>query len=164
MESEKTTTLNLIFGPYTRPSYPILLLIFTFLAILSLQFSSRSLFPLSILLSQSPQHSLDPTTCSSFFHNVPPRKIIKSIIDFGGVGDGKTSNTQSFRNAIRYMQRFQNKGGSQLNIPAGTWLTGSFNLTSDFTLFLHHGAVILGSQVFFFLFFKLYYSVLIYYF
>ena len=70
-----------------------------------------------------------------------------SIEDFGGVGDGKTSNTESFRRAIRYMQRFRDRGGSQLNIPKGRWLTGSFNLTSDFTLFLQQGAVILASQV-----------------
>lgn len=45
------------------------------------------------------------------------------------------------------MQRFRDRGGSQLNIPNGKWLTGSFNLTSDFTLFLQQGAVILASQV-----------------
>ncbi|KAJ7957023.1 Pectin lyase-like superfamily protein [Quillaja saponaria] len=44
------------------------------------------------------------------------------------------------------MQRFGDKGGSQLNIPKGRWLTGSFNLTSNFTVFLEQGAVILGSQ------------------
>jgi hypothetical protein len=147
MESEKPTFTTLILGSYKKPSFSILLLFFTFLTIFSLQFSTRSLFPLSILISQQQQSSLDPITCSDFFHDVPPRKVIMSIVDFGGVGDGKTSNTQSFQRAIRYMQRFQNKGGSQLNIPAGTWLTGSFNLTSDFTLFLHHGAVLLGSQV-----------------
>lgn len=72
-----------------------------------------------------------------------------SVLDFGGVGDGKTSNTATFRRAIRYMQRFGDRGGSQLNVPKGRWLTGSFNLTSNFTLFLEDGAVILGSQVFF---------------
>ncbi|KAL0332655.1 UNVERIFIED_CONTAM: putative polygalacturonase [Sesamum calycinum] len=41
----------------------------------------------------------------------------------------------------------QGTGGTQLNVPKGRWLTGSFNLTSDFTLFLEDGAVILGSQV-----------------
>ncbi|XP_031263326.1 probable polygalacturonase [Pistacia vera] len=69
-----------------------------------------------------------------------------SIKDFGGVGDGKTSNTETFRRAVRYMQGFGDRGGSQLNVPAGTWLTGSFNLTSNFTLFLEKDAVILGSQ------------------
>lgn len=77
---------------------------------------------------------------------MPARKHIKSITDFGGVGDGKTSNTAAFRSAASYMQRFGDKGGSQLNVPRGKWLTGSFNLTSNFTLFLEEGAVILGSQ------------------
>jgi hypothetical protein len=165
MESEKPTFTTLILGSYKKPSFSILLLFFTFLTIFSLQFSTRSLFPLSILISQQQQSSLDPITCSDFFHDVPPRKVIMSIVDFGGVGDGKTSNTQSFQRAIRYMQRFQNKGGSQLNIPAGTWLTGSFNLTSDFTLFLHHGAVLLGSQVnsqpFFYIFLISFFFVLV---
>lgn len=70
-----------------------------------------------------------------------------SIKDFGGVGDGKTSNTAAFRKALVYMQSFSQKGGAQLNVPKGKWLTGSFNLTSNFTLFLEQGAVILGSQV-----------------
>ena len=69
-----------------------------------------------------------------------------SIAEFGGVGDGKTSNTETFRKAVRYMQGFGHKGGSQLNVPKGKWVTGSFNLTSNFTLFLEEGAVILGSQ------------------
>ncbi|OUZ99446.1 Glycoside hydrolase [Macleaya cordata] len=69
-----------------------------------------------------------------------------SITDFGGVGDGKTSNTEAFRKALQHLKRFEDKGGSQLNIPKGRWVTGSFNLTSNFTLFLEFGAVILGSQ------------------
>ncbi|KAJ6378007.1 hypothetical protein OIU78_028273 [Salix suchowensis] len=69
-----------------------------------------------------------------------------SITEFGGVGDGKTSNTETFRKAIRYLKRFGESGGAQLNVPKGRWVTGSFNLTSNFTLFLEEGAVILGSQ------------------
>ncbi|CAN1250523.1 Probable polygalacturonase [Linum perenne] len=45
------------------------------------------------------------------------------------------------------MKQFGSSGGSQLNVPKGRWLTGSFNLTSNFTLFLEDGDVILGSQV-----------------
>ncbi|CAN1280503.1 Probable polygalacturonase [Linum perenne] len=45
------------------------------------------------------------------------------------------------------MEQFGSSGVSQLNVPKGRWLTGSFNLTSNFTLFLEDGAVILGSQV-----------------
>ncbi|KAK1310735.1 putative polygalacturonase [Acorus calamus] len=37
-------------------------------------------------------------------------------------------------------------GGGRLVVPKGRWVTGSFNLTSNFTLYLEEGAVILGSQ------------------
>ena len=70
-----------------------------------------------------------------------------SIVDFGGIGDGLTLNTLAFQQAVSYLSSFSKKGGSQLNVPPGKWLTGSFNLTSHFTLFLHKDAVILGSQV-----------------
>ncbi|MCL7041035.1 hypothetical protein MKW94_016918 [Papaver nudicaule] len=75
------------------------------------------------------------------------RKHTASLKDFGGVGDGKTSNTKAFRSAIASLSKFQNDGGSQLFVPPGRWLTGSFNLTSHFTLYLHKDAVILASQV-----------------
>ena len=70
-----------------------------------------------------------------------------SIVDFGGIGDGLTLNTLAFQRAVSYLSSFSKKGGGQLNVPPGKWLTGSFNLTSHFTLFLHKDAVILGSQV-----------------
>ena len=70
-----------------------------------------------------------------------------SLTDFGGVGDGTTSNTRSFQSAINYLSQFSSDGGSLLFVPPGKWLTGSFNLTSHFTLFLHKDAVLLGSQV-----------------
>ncbi|KAK8635045.1 hypothetical protein V6N13_022923 [Hibiscus sabdariffa] len=69
-----------------------------------------------------------------------------SILEFGAVGDGKTLNTIAFQNAIFYLKSFADKGGAQLYVPPGRWLTGSFNLTSHLTLFLEKGAVILGSQ------------------
>ncbi|CAN1830727.1 Probable polygalacturonase [Linum perenne] len=77
---------------------------------------------------------------------IPARKTVMSIKDFGGNGDGETTNTNVFQDAIRHMKQFGSSGGSQLNVPKGRWLTGSFNLTSNFTLFLEDGDVILGSQ------------------
>lgn len=74
-----------------------------------------------------------------------------SLTDFGGVGDGKTSNTKAFQAAINKLSQYASDGGSQLFIPAGNWLTGSFSLTSHFTLYLHKDAVLLASQVFFLL-------------
>ncbi|KAE8658772.1 Transducin family protein / WD-40 repeat family protein, putative isoform 1 [Hibiscus syriacus] len=73
------------------------------------------------------------------------RDPIVSILEFGAVGDGKTLNTVAFQNAIFYLKSFADKGGAQLYVPPGRWLTGSFNLTSHLTLFLEKGAVILGS-------------------
>ncbi|CAN6468609.1 unnamed protein product [Victoria cruziana] len=69
-----------------------------------------------------------------------------SISDFGAVGDGVTLNTLAFQNAIFYLKSFADKGGAQLYVPAGKWLTGSFNLTSHLTLFLDKNAIILGSE------------------
>ncbi|KAJ1382926.1 Pectin lyase fold/virulence factor [Sesbania bispinosa] len=74
-----------------------------------------------------------------------------SILEFGAVGDGKTLNTIAFQNAIFYLKSFADKGGAQLYVLPGKWLTGSFNLTSHLTLFLEKGAAIIGSQVFYLL-------------
>ncbi|KAK1296884.1 putative polygalacturonase [Acorus calamus] len=68
-----------------------------------------------------------------------------SLTDFGGVGDGVTLNTMSFQSAVAHLSRFASAGGGLLYVPAGRWVTGSFNLTSNFTLYLHKEAVILGS-------------------
>ncbi|XP_066375940.1 probable polygalacturonase [Miscanthus floridulus] len=71
-----------------------------------------------------------------------------SLADFGGVGDGTTSNTAAFRSAVDHLSQYSGEdgGGAMLYVPAGKWLTGPFNLTSHFTLFLHSDAVILASQ------------------
>ncbi|KAL5209556.1 hypothetical protein ABZP36_005179 [Zizania latifolia] len=70
-----------------------------------------------------------------------------SITEFGAVGDGATLNTKAFPNAMFYLSSFAEKGGAELFVPAGRWLTGSFNLISYLTLFLDRDAVIIGSQV-----------------
>lgn len=76
-----------------------------------------------------------------------PRPHSVSILEFGAVGDGKALNTLAFQNAIFYLKSFADKGGAQLYVPPGKWLTGSFNLTSHLTLFLEKGATILASPV-----------------
>ena len=70
-----------------------------------------------------------------------------SITEFGAVGDGSTLNTKAFQNAIFYLNSFADKGGAKLFVPAGQWLTGSFDLISHLTLWLDKDAVILGSTV-----------------
>nr|GLL27654.1 probable polygalacturonase [Ipomoea trifida] len=74
------------------------------------------------------------------------RRFTACLTDFGGVGDGVTLNTDVFRTAVDFLSGFGQQGGSMLYVPPGKWLTGSFNLTSHFTLFLDQDAVILASQ------------------
>ncbi|KAK8301692.1 hypothetical protein V6Z11_D04G038000 [Gossypium hirsutum] len=151
MESEKSN-YGAIMVYFTKPSWAFLVLLFTVIAILSLQISPKAIilpFPLFPVPGSSEldfESDFDPGSCVATFGEFPERKHVMSLKDFGGVGDGKTSNTAAFRKALDYMQRFSEKGGAQLNVPQGKWLTGSFNLTSNFTLFLEQGAIILGSQ------------------
>src|ERR1044072_7858126 len=86
-------------------------------------------------------------TTSFEYNAINCRKHSAVLTDFGGVGDGKTSNTKAFQSAISNLSQYANDGGALLVVPPGKWLTGSFNLTSHFTLFLQKDAVILGSQV-----------------
>ncbi|GAB2219209.1 hypothetical protein Droror1_Dr00006840 [Drosera rotundifolia] len=85
-----------------------------------------------------------------FRRGVPAREFPKlrpvafNLTDFGGVGDGKTDNTAAFERAVAAVGKCRKRGGAQLNVPAGRWLTAPFNLTSYITLFLAEDAVILG--------------------
>nr|AFK48190.1 unknown [Lotus japonicus] len=78
----------------------------------------------------------------------PPllRPVAFNLTDFGGVGDGVTLNTVAFERAVSAISKLREKGGGQLNVPPGLWLTAPFNLTSHMTLFLAQDAVILGIQ------------------
>ncbi|KAK8478989.1 hypothetical protein V6N13_020857 [Hibiscus sabdariffa] len=74
------------------------------------------------------------------------RGFSASITDLGGISDGKSSNTKAFQDAVNHLSQYASDGGAELYVPAGQWLTGSFSLTSDFTLYLHKDAVLLASQ------------------
>ncbi|WKA07295.1 hypothetical protein VitviT2T_025139 [Vitis vinifera] len=74
------------------------------------------------------------------------RKHSAVLTDFGATGDGKTINTKAFKSAIDHLSQFADDGGAELIVPPGKWLTGSFNLTSHFTLYIDKDAVILGAQ------------------
>ncbi|XP_074590294.1 putative polygalacturonase [Curcuma longa] len=82
----------------------------------------------------------------NYKRSLNPRPHSVTITEFGAIGDGVTLNTVAFQNAIFYLRSFADKGGAQLYVPKGKWLTGSFNLTSHLTLFLEKDAVIIGSQ------------------
>ncbi|XP_064993984.1 probable polygalacturonase [Musa acuminata AAA Group] len=75
------------------------------------------------------------------------RAHVASLTDFGGVGDGVTSNTAAFAAAVANLSKVAYDGGAMLVVPAGRWLTGPFNLADHFTLFLDHDVVILATQV-----------------
>ncbi|KAL6545283.1 hypothetical protein OROGR_009157 [Orobanche gracilis] len=78
----------------------------------------------------------------------PPvlRPVVFNFTDFGGVGDGVTLNTAAFERVVSAISNLGEKGGGQLNVSPGRWLTAPFNLTSHMTLFLAEDAVILGIQ------------------
>lgn len=158
MDVEKPLWGALIQGGLSRPSWPFALLLLTVLAVLSLQITTNAVFPTwagggglrqEKTLSSASGGDSQPTTCAGFFREGPERNVVMSVADFGGVGDGTTSNTAAFRRAVEHAVRLgkERGGGARLNVPRGRWVTGSFNLTSNFTLFLEEGAVILGSQV-----------------
>ena len=61
------------------------------------------------------------------------------LLAFGGVGDGKTSNTAAFQKAFKTIA---DAGGGRLIVPAGRFVTGSISLASRCELHLEKGAVI----------------------
>lgn len=69
---------------------------------------------------------------------IPELKVF--LIDYGGVGDGLTLNTQAFANAIAYLS---NNGGGHLVVPEGVWLTGPIVLKSNVDLHVVKSAVVL---------------------
>ena len=65
-----------------------------------------------------------------------------NIVDFGGVGDGVTDNTEAFAKALKHLKK---QGGGHLIVPDGKWLTGPIKLVSNLDLHLADNAIILGS-------------------
>lgn len=63
-----------------------------------------------------------------------------SIVECGGVGDGKTMNSKAFSEG---MKRLSALGGGTLNVPFGVWLTGPIVFQSNINLHLEKGALIL---------------------
>jgi len=74
---------------------------------------------------------------------IPERTFL--LTDFGGVGDGKTLNTDAFKKAIAAIDR---AGGGKLVVPSGVYRTLSFALCSNLELHLAKGAVVQAPDTF----------------
>ncbi len=74
---------------------------------------------------------------------IPDAKF--NLADFGGVGDYKAFNTDAFKNAIAAIEK---AGGGHLIVPAGTYKTLPFTLTSHMDLHLMPGATIKAPNTF----------------
>ena len=72
--------------------------------------------------------------------SIPPRSV--SVADFGGVGDGKTLNTEAFSKAIDALVAL---GGGRVCVPEGVWLTGPVTLKDNIELHVEEDAVLLFS-------------------
>lgn len=70
---------------------------------------------------------------------------IKSIVEFGAVGDGATLNTEAINQTITHVSQ---KGGGKVIIPRGIWLSGPIRLKNNINLHLEEGALLLFSRNF----------------
>ncbi len=75
--------------------------------------------------------------------DIPDRTF--NLVDFGGVGDGKTLNTEAFAKAIAAVEE---AGGGKLVVPKGVFLTAPFTICSKLDLHLDDGAVIKAPETF----------------
>src|SRR5580698_3167755 len=79
-------------------------------------------------------------------HFVPDQPVIPdhtfNLKDFGAVGDGVTSASAAFAQAIAAVHA---AGGGKLVVPAGVYLTGPIDLCSGINLHLEADATILFS-------------------
>ncbi|HZI32775.1 MAG TPA: hypothetical protein VFF11_10570, partial [Candidatus Binatia bacterium] len=66
-----------------------------------------------------------------------------NLSDFGGKGDGIALNTGAFEKAFAALAE---KGGGELVVPPGIWLTGPIKLLSNVNLHLGRGALIQFSR------------------
>jgi len=65
------------------------------------------------------------------------------IRDFGAVGDGRTLCTAALQKAV---DQCAEHGGGTVQVPAGTWLTGTVYLANGVTLLLDKDCTLLGSR------------------
>lgn len=66
-----------------------------------------------------------------------------SVVDFGGVGDGVTLNTEAFARVIDHLA---GQGGGRVEIPDGVWFTGPIVMQDGIELHLAENAILLFSN------------------
>lgn len=71
---------------------------------------------------------------------IPEREV--NIVDFGGVGDGVTLNSDAFAKAIDALSQ---QGGGKVVVPTGVWLTGPVTMKDNIELHIKPDAVLLFS-------------------
>ena len=97
----------------------------------------------------TPTQRLGSVDVSAVENLRPARPVIPArtflLADFGAVGDGKTLNSDAFRNAIAAVEK---AGGGKLIVPKGIYRTLPFVLCSNLELHLADGAVIQAPDTF----------------
>jgi polygalacturonase len=88
-------------------------------------------------LVRAQQNMVDPKVAAP---DIPANKI--NFSDYGS-GDGRTLNTAAFEKAVSDLS---DKGGGELVVPPGIWLTGPIKLRSRINLHLERGALIQFSR------------------
>jgi polygalacturonase len=88
----------------------------------------------SILVIHAQTHPAAPKVAKPAF----PDQVV-SLADCGGKGDGATLNTLAFEKAFTALSE---KGGGELIVPPGIWLTGPIKFQSNINLHLERGALI----------------------
>ncbi|MEI8288110.1 MAG: glycosyl hydrolase family 28 protein [Verrucomicrobiota bacterium] len=90
--------------------------------------------------------NVDVSTAEHLKPSLPiiPDRVF-NLLDFGAVGDGKTMNTDAFKNAIATIEK---AGGGKLVVPKGVFYTTPFMLCSKLELYLDVGAVIKAPETF----------------
>mmetsp|Transcript_17712 Transcript_17712/g.24635 ORF Transcript_17712/g.24635 Transcript_17712/m.24635 type:complete len:422 (-) Transcript_17712:436-1701(-) len=79
------------------------------------------------------------------FRQPTHQEPIFNVRDYGAKGNGKTLDTVAIQKTIDAVSQ---NGGGEVYFPPGQYLTGSFNLTSNMTLFLDYDATIFASTNF----------------
>jgi polygalacturonase len=70
-------------------------------------------------------------------------QLVFNIKNYGATGNGRSLDTKAINDAIADCVK---NGGGTVYVPAGTFVTGSFQLFSNINLYLDAGAVILASK------------------